>query len=126
MDFNFSDDQEQLRDAVRKWVDRSYGFERRRGIVKAGGFERAAYGEIAELGLAGIYVAEEHGGMGLEPLGQTLVASGVLGAYAPEGLRSAWLPKLASGEALVVLAYQERGARYRLDRCETQATQEGG
>ena len=36
MDFNFSDDQEALRDAVRKWVDRSYTFERRHGIVKAG------------------------------------------------------------------------------------------
>lgn len=144
MDFNFSDDQEQLRDAVRKWVDRGYGFERRRGIVKAGGFDRAAYGELAEMGLAGLYVAEEHGGMGmgpveamvvmeelgrgmvLEPLGHTLVASGILGAYAPEGLRAAWLPKVAGGEALVVLAYQERAARYRLDRCEAQATQEGG
>jgi alkylation response protein AidB-like acyl-CoA dehydrogenase len=29
MDFDFSDDQEQLRDAVRKWVDKGYDFERR-------------------------------------------------------------------------------------------------
>lgn len=144
MDFNFSDDQDALRDAVRKWVDRSYGFERRQGITKAGGFDRAAYGELAELGLAGLYVAEEHGGMGmgpveamvvleelgrgivLEPLAQTLVASGVLGAYAPEGVRGQWLPKIASGEALVVLAHQERKARWRLDACEAQATQAGG
>jgi alkylation response protein AidB-like acyl-CoA dehydrogenase len=144
MDFNFSDDQEQLRDAVRKWVDRSYTFERRRAITQAGGFDRAGYGELAELGLTGLYVAEEHGGMGmgpveamvvleelgrgivLEPLKHTLVASGVLGAYAPEAVRSAWLPKIASGEALVVLAHQERKARYRLDACEAQATQAGG
>lgn len=144
MDFNFSDDQEQLRDAVRKWVDRSYTFERRRAITNAGGFDRAAYGELAELGLAGLYVAEDQGGMGmgpveamvvleelgrgivLEPLKHTLVASGVLGAYAPEAVRSAWLPKIASGEALVVLAHQERKARYRLDACETQATGSGG
>ena len=26
MDFDFSDDQEQLRDAVRKWVDKGYTF----------------------------------------------------------------------------------------------------
>lgn len=26
MDFDFSDDQEQLRDAVRKWVDKGYSF----------------------------------------------------------------------------------------------------
>jgi len=29
MDFDFSDDQEQLRDAVRRWVDKGYDFERR-------------------------------------------------------------------------------------------------
>ncbi|MEJ8838500.1 acyl-CoA dehydrogenase family protein [Ramlibacter sp. AN1133] len=144
MDFNFSDDQEQLRDAVRKWVDRSYTFERRRAITKAGGFDRAAYGELAELGLAGLYVPEDQGGMGmgpveamvvleelgrgivLEPLKHALVAGGVLGAYAPQAVRSAWLPKIASGEALVVLAHQERKARYRLDACEAQATQAGG
>ena len=61
MDFDFSDDQEQLRDAVRKWVDKGYDFERRRAIVKAGGFDRAAYGELAELGLTGLYVAEAQG-----------------------------------------------------------------
>jgi len=144
MDFNFSDDQEQLRDAVRKWVGRSYTFERRQGIAKSGGFDRAAYGELAELGLTGLYVAEEHGGMGmgpveamvvmeelgrgvvLEPLAQTLVASGVLGGYAPEAVKAQWLPKIASGEALVVLAHQERKARYRLAECEATATQAGG
>src|SRR4051812_21249140 len=144
MDFNFSDEQEQLRDAVRKWVDRSYGFERRQAITRAGGFDRAAYGELAELGLAGLYVPEDQGGMGmgpveamvaleelgrgivLEPLAQTLIASAVLSGYAPEALRSSWLPRIGSGEALVVLAYQERKARYRLDAVETQATQAGG
>ena len=37
MDFNFSEDQQQLRDAVAKWVEKGYGFERRREIVAAGG-----------------------------------------------------------------------------------------
>ena len=68
MDFDFSDDQEQLRDAVRKWVDKGYDFERRRAIVKAGGFDRGAYGELADLGLAGLYISEEHGGMGMGPV----------------------------------------------------------
>ena len=143
MDFDFTDDQEQLRDAVRKWVDRSYGFERRQGIVKAGGFDRAAYGELGELGLTGLYASEEHGGMAmgpveamvvmeelgrgivLEPLAQTLVASGVLGAYAPAAVQAQWLPKISSGETLVVLAQQERKARWRLDAVETQAAQAG-
>ena len=42
MDFDFTDDQEQLRDAVRKWVDKGYDFGRRRSITKAGGFSREA------------------------------------------------------------------------------------
>ena len=143
MDFDFSDDQDQLRDAVRKWVDKGYDFDRRRKAVKAGGFDRAAYGQLAELGLTGLYVAEDQGGMGmgpvegmvvmeelgrgmvLEPLAQTLIASGVLGGYAPDALKSQWLPRIAGGEALVVLAYQERKSRYWLYMCEATATRTG-
>lgn len=143
MDFDFSDDQEQLRDAVRKWVDKGYDFERRRAIVKAGGFDRAAYNELAELGLAGLYVSEADGGLGMgpvegmvvmeelgrgivmEPLAQTLITSGVIGAYGGADVKAAWLPKIAAGEALVVLAQQERGARYRLDVCQATAAQAG-
>jgi len=144
MDFDFSEDQQQLRDAVRKWVDKGYDFDRRRAIVNAGGFDRAAYTELAELGLAGLYVSEEQGGLGmgpveamvvmeelgrgivLEPLAQTLIASAVLQTHAPDGLQSAWLPRIAGGEAIVVLAHQERGARHHLDRCKAEARQAGG
>ena len=65
MDFDFSDEQEQLRDAVRKWVDKGYGFERRRAISRDGGFSAQAFGELAALGLCGLYVSEDHGGKGL-------------------------------------------------------------
>lgn len=139
MDFDFSDDQEQLRDAVRKWVDKGYSFERRRAAVAAGGFDRAAWGELAELGLTALTVPEAHDGMGqgaidamvvaeelgrgmvLEPIAQAFIASSVLSYYAPADVQGAWLPRVASGEALVVLAYQERKARYRLDVCEAKA-----
>jgi alkylation response protein AidB-like acyl-CoA dehydrogenase len=143
MDFDFSDDQQQLRDAVAKWVARAYGIERRRGVSTDGGFSKEAWNELAELGLCGLYVPEDHGGLGmgpieamvvleelgrgivLEPLAQVLVTGAVLAAYAPDALKQAWLPKLASGEALLVLAHQERAARYRLERCETRATHQG-
>lgn len=144
MDFDFSDDQVALRDAVQKWVEKGYGFDRRRATVAAGGFDRAAWRELAELGLTGLYVDEDHGGLGmgpvdgmvvmeelgrgivLEPLLQALVCGGAIGAYGPDDVKSAWLPRLASGEALVVLALQERGARYRLDRVATTASSAGG
>ena len=142
MDFDFSDDQTQLRDAVRKWVDKGYDFDRRRSIERAGGYSREAYNRLAELGLCGLYIAEDHGGLGmgpiegmvvmeelgrgivLEPLAQSLIAGGVLSGYAPADLQAQWLPKIASGEALVVLAHQERQARYHLERCQAVATQD--
>ena len=139
MDFDFSDDQQSLRDAVRRWVDKGYTFERRRSIVAAGGFDRAAYGELAELGLTALTVPEKHDGLGqgpidamvvmeelgrgmvLEPLAHAFIASSVLSNCAPADVQAAWLPRIASGQALVVLAQQERKARYALEKCEAKA-----
>ena len=144
MDFDFSDDQEQLRDAVRKWVDKAYSFERRRSIETAGGFDRSAWNELAELGLCGLYVNEEDGGMVigpvegmvvmeelgrgivLEPLVQALSCGALLSGYADEQTKAQWLPKLCSGEAVVVLAHQEHGKRYRLDASDCTVTATGG
>ncbi len=143
MDFDFTDDQQQLRDAVARWVEKSYDFERRQQIVAAGGFDRGVYKALAELGLTGICVDEAHGGMGmgpveamvvleelgrgivLEPLAQAFITSAVIQAYGGDELKQAWLPRIASGEALVVLAHQERKARYRLDACEARANSAG-
>ncbi|HYP84093.1 acyl-CoA dehydrogenase family protein [Variovorax sp.] len=143
MDFDFSDDQQQLRDAVAKWVEKAYAFERRRGIEAAGGFSREAWDELAELGLGGLYIPEDEGGLGmgpvegmvvmeelgrgivLEPLAQSLIAGAVLAGHADEDTKDNWLPRIAGGQALVVLAYQERKARYRLDVCEAQAKKSG-
>src|SRR5262252_1797203 len=120
MDFEFTDDQLSLRDAVARWVDKGFGFERRHAIAKQGGHTRDVYGELAELGLTGLAVPEAHGGMGfgpmeaMEELGRGLVnapyAAGALVApsllaHAPAALQSVWLPRIASGEALVVLAH---------------------
>lgn len=143
MDFDFSEDQDQLRDAVRKWVDKGYTFERRRAIANEGGFSADAYRELAELGLCGITIPEAHGGLGmgpvegmivmeelgrgivLEPLAQALIAGAVLASYAPQELAARWAPSIASGEKIVTLAYQERASRYRLEPCATSATRQG-
>ena len=144
MDFEFSDEQEQLRDAVRRWVDKGFGFERRHALAKAGGKTREVLGELNELGLAGLVVPDTHGGMGfgaveamvvMEELGRGLVnapyaqaalVAPTLLSRAPAALQDAWLPKIAGGEALVVLAQQERASRYHLDRVATRAVEAGG
>ena len=42
MDFDFSDDQVSLRDAVSRWVEKGFAFDRRHALAKAGGFTRTA------------------------------------------------------------------------------------
>lgn len=139
MDFDFSDDQTQLREAVARWVEKAYSFERRRATTATGGFDRATYTELAELGLTALCVPEDHGGLGLgavdsmvvmeqlgqglvlAPLAQAFVAGTVLTHCAPADVQAEWLPRIASGDALVVLAHQERRARYALEKCESKA-----
>lgn len=137
MDFDFTDDQQALRDAVRRWVDKGYGFERHHAQARSGGASRAVYAELADLGLAGLVLPEVHGGLGLgaveamvvcEELGRGLVnapyaeaalMAPLLLSAAPAALQAAWLPRMARGEALVVPALQERRARHRLDLLDT-------
>lgn len=139
MDFDFSDDQIALREAVARWVDRAFPFERRHAAARAGGHSREVWQELADLGLCALAVPDEHGGLQagpieamvvMEELGRGLVhapyAAGALiapamFAGADASLRSAWLPRIASGDALVVLAHQERAARHRLDRVDCRA-----
>lgn len=144
MDFDFSEDQDMLRDSVRKWVAKGYDFERRKRIVKSGGYASQAWQEIADLGLTGLHVGEAQGGMAfgptdamvvMEELGRglvlepfaavALVATHLLkmGHSPAAGL---WLEGIASGSERVVLAHQERAARYQLAHVETSARQVGG
>ncbi|MDE2367473.1 MAG: acyl-CoA dehydrogenase family protein [Burkholderiales bacterium] len=140
MDFDFSEDQQSLRDAVRRWVDKAYGIERHRALARAGGATRAVWGELAELGLTGLAVPEAQGGMGMgaieamvvaEELGRGLVQvpyahaalmAPRLLAAAPERLRQDWLPRIAAGEALVVPALQERHSRYHVEEVRSRAS----
>jgi alkylation response protein AidB-like acyl-CoA dehydrogenase len=138
MDFDFTDDQNALRDAVARWVGKDFAFDRRHAIARQGGKTREVYRQLAELGLTGLAIAPEHGGLGqgaveamvvMEELGRGLVnapyAAGAL--IAPSLVGDAdWLARMADGSALVVLAHQERGARYRIDAPQATAVQQGG
>ena len=143
MDFDFTDDQESLRDAVRRWVDKGFSFERRHALAKAGGATREVYGELAELGLTALAIPEAQGGMGFGPI-EAMVVNEELGrglvnapyahaaivaptllSGASADLQAQWLPKIADASALVVLAHQERAARYRLNHVTTRATKAG-
>jgi len=142
MDFDFSEDQDMLRESVRRWVEKSYEFERRRKIVAAGGFSSEAWKGLADLGLLGLQVPEAEGGMGfgavdamvvMEELGRGLVLEpfAAVGLVATRLLRAGaagqpLLGRVASGEAIVVLAHEERASRYRLGHVSTRATGPSG
>lgn len=139
MDFEFTEDQVSLRDAVARWVEKGFDFSRRHALAKAGGKTREVYTELAELGLTGLAVPEAHGGMGfgaveamvvMEELGRGLVNAPYAAAAlitptllsaAPDSVKANWLPRIAEGSALVVPALQERSARYKLRHVTTRA-----
>lgn len=144
MDFEFSDEQLSLREAVSRWVDKGFTFERRHSLARAGGHAREVWRELADLGLCGLAVSENHGGLGfgpieamvvMEELGRGLVhvpyAAAALVAPALMGPGNAalvepWLSRMAAGDALVVPALQERAARYQCARVQTTAREQGG
>ena len=142
MDFDFSDDQEMLRDTVRRWVGKDYGFESRRAWPRPAA-SRARPGRAGRSRPEGLAVPEAHGGMGfgpveamvvMEELGRGLVMEPFArapwwrrGCSAPAGAAGGrWLGRIADGEAIVVLAHEERAARYRLGHVETSAARSGG
>jgi alkylation response protein AidB-like acyl-CoA dehydrogenase len=143
MDFDFTEDQTALRDAVARWVDKGFSFERRHAAAKAGGASRDVQRELAELGLAGLVIPGEFGGLAMGPveamvvmeeLGRGLVhapfaatqlVAPALLARAPAALQQRWLSAMAEGSALVSPALQEPRSRHRLDRVSCQAVQSG-
>jgi len=130
MNFDFSDEQLQLQEAVRRWAEKSYPFTHYRATVQSGGFLRDTYAQLADLGLCGLLVDETHGGlvMGaveamlvmqelgaalvLEPLTDTFMVASLLACCATPQLQSRVLPSLANGTTLAALAWIERGQRY--------------
>jgi alkylation response protein AidB-like acyl-CoA dehydrogenase len=145
MDFDFTSEQDMLRDSVRKWAAKDYTFDKRRAIVKAGGFSQESWTALSDLGLMGLAIPEAHGGLGfgpveamvvMEELGRgivmepyahvALVAAGLLRDAAGADVQAAWLPRIAAGEAKVVLAHVEHGARHDLAKVHTQATHSNG
>ena len=143
MDFEFTNDQQMLRDTVRKWIDKDYSFEERQKIVDTGGFSAKAWRTLAELGLLGLQISEDQGGMGLGAI-ETMVVMEELGrglllepyvhgaliapyllAFAPTQIQQHYLPLISDGDKLVVLAHQEQGARYQLNHVTTRAVRSG-
>jgi alkylation response protein AidB-like acyl-CoA dehydrogenase len=126
--FAFTDEQEQFRSAVRRFLkDRSPTTEVRRLMATAAGYDPAVWRQLSEdLALPGIHIPEQYGGAGFgivelcivtEELGRALLcapyfSTAVLAANAilnsgTEAQKSALLPDIAKGAQLATLAVTE-------------------
>lgn len=144
MDFSYNETQRMLAESLRRLIDTSYTFARRRTSARQGGsFDPAFWSTLAELGVLGLTVPEEHGGFGLhatsqlvvqrelgrglvvEPVIPVAICTAILSAYGSVAQRETWLPAASSGARVLSPAYLEAASRYRPEAVQTVATHDG-
>ena len=124
MHFAFTDEQEELRSAVRGLLaDRAPSEKVRQVMQTPDGFDRSLWRELTEMGITGMAVPEEYGGAGygflelavaLEEAGRDLLPAPLLGtavlavaaiAAAEDAERAAaLLPGIADGSVIAAVA----------------------
>lgn len=140
MDFNYTDEQNMLRDMLARFVADTYEFEKRQKLIHSEpGWSRDNWNQLAEMGILGMTFPESYGGFGggavdtqlvMEELGKGLVVEPYLpsvvlagtalvetGGAAAETL----IPQIASGETIMSFAYAEPNGRFDLHHIETLA-----
>jgi len=145
MDFSFSEEQQQLQDAITRFVQGDYSFERRKGIVASlEGWSREVWQGLADLGVLAMNVPEAHGGLGYGPvetllamqsvgpallceplLESAVIATALVRDFGGAEQQAELLPAMAAGERIVVLAHGEAAARGDAAWVETTATKSG-
>src|ERR1700749_4026928 len=127
MNFDFSDDQKQLRDEARKYLAEKCPPKAVRAVLDGkDNYDRALWKGLAEMGFLGVAIPEEFGGTGAGHLELCVIAEEMGRALAPvpfsstvylaaeaillagsEAQKKKWLPLIASGEAIGTLALFE-------------------
>jgi alkylation response protein AidB-like acyl-CoA dehydrogenase len=132
MDFAFTDEHEELRQAVRRFLENESGEVAVRAAMETErGFEARVWDRLAsEMALPGLAIPERYGGAGLGPvelaivmeemgrvlfcgpyLSTAVLAAGVLTTIADEAAQAELLPEIASGRAIVTAATADDGGR---------------
>ena len=129
MEFALSDDQKMMQESIDRTLERACPLER---VRQASGPARDVMQALVELGVPGMLIAEEHGGLGLtlldaalaaEALGRHVapvpfIASSVMAPLAiagsgSEAQKRSYLPKLAAGALVAGVAVSEQAAGAR-------------
>ncbi len=145
MDFEFSEEQQLLKDSIEGLLGDKYDFEQRKKILASSdGWSRDIWKQYAELGILGLPFAEEHGGinggpvetmivmgtignaLGLEPYLPTVVlAGGAIRRFGTDAQKNKYLPEIAAGNITGAFAHTERQSRYDLFDVKTTAKASG-
>lgn len=127
MEFDFSDDQKQLKDQARRFLEAKSSSKAVRVILEGPEpYDKALWKGLAEMGFMGTAIPEEFGGLGAtylelcviaEELGRAVapvpfsssifLAAELLLAAGTQAQKESYLPKLASGELIGCLALSE-------------------
>ena len=146
MNFTFTDEQEELRRTMRRFLeDKSPSTEVRRLMETPDGYDEAVWKQMAaELGLQGLHIPEEYGGQGfsfvelgivLEEMGRSLLAAPFFASiclaanaildHGSDAQKKELLPGIASGETIAALAFAEPNGRWDGSGIETSARKDG-
>lgn len=127
MNFDFSDDQKQLRDTARKFLAEKCPPKAVRAVIDGKApYDRDLWKGLAEMGFLGVAIPESYGGTGAGHLELCVISEEMGRALAPvpfsstvylaaealllggsEAQKQKWLPQIASGEAIGTLALFE-------------------
>lgn len=143
MNFDYTQEQQQFADALRRWIAKDYGFEQRRAIVHGDeGVSGKAWDALAELGVTALAMPASVGGFDgsaldmfivMEELGRGLVVepcfATAMGAQflMLSGRHEARLEEIAAGRLKLACALGERQSRHDLfDIATTAKASDGG
>src|ERR1700751_3664936 len=127
MNFDFSDEQKQLRDEARKFLTEKCPPKAVRAVLDGKAvYDRELWQGLAEMGFLGVAIPESYGGAGAGHLELCVIAEEMGRALAPvpfsstvylaaealllagsEAQKQKWLPAIAKGEAIGTLALFE-------------------
>ena len=144
MDFELSEEQQMFRDVLRQFVDSEIRPVARE-MEQSGQYPHEIVAKMAEMGLFGITVGAEYGGLDLDTVSMSLVfeeismgwmgVAGILGSHSlscrmimlhgTDEQKQRWLPELATGERRTAIALTEPGAGSDLQGISTRAWRDG-
>jgi alkylation response protein AidB-like acyl-CoA dehydrogenase len=146
VNFAFSEEQEELRKSVRRFLeDKSASPEVRRLMETTEGYDPEVWSQMGQqLGLQGLAIPEEYGGSGysfvelvvvLEEMGRSLLcapyfatvalATNAILSSGDDSAKKELLPGIASGETIAALAFTEESGRWDEEGIQMEATKSG-